>query len=123
MIDEEASRLHRPERAFLAQGHLREVIVIPDAADDDVGVFRCLGWRNRYGAAIGLRPFLRLADRSVIDGQLVPGLRQMPCHRAAHDAQADKRDISHMPRTVSRVAFCHRTRFRQGPVPSEVNFR
>ncbi len=123
MVDEQAARPHRPERAFLANGYLRKIIVGANAADDDFGIFRRLGRGYRHGAAIGLGPLLRLSDGSVIDGQFVSGLRQMPGDRAAHDAQTDKRDISHMPRTVSRVAFCHRTRFRQGPVPSEVNFR
>src|SRR3546814_3931657 len=79
---------------------LAQIVVGADATDDDLRILGRLGRVDRDRAAIGLRPALRLADGTVVDGQFMPRLRQMPRNRAAHDAQADKRDFSHMPRSV-----------------------
>ena len=81
--------------ADAAQRDLRQIIVGAHATDDDVRILCGLGRADRDRAAIGFGPAFRLADGSVVDRQLMPGLRQMSSHRSPHGPQADKRDPSH----------------------------
>ena len=101
VIDEQASRLHRAERAFAAQRHLAQVVISANATDYDLRLLRRFGRAGRDGPAIGFGPAFGFANGAVVNGQVVSGLGQMSCNRAAHDAQADKRDVSHMPRRIS----------------------
>jgi hypothetical protein len=50
--------------------------------------------RDAHGdAGIGFHPCLRTGRGAVVDGQPVAGIAEVTCHRRAHDAKAEKRDV------------------------------
>ncbi len=97
VIDEHAAGAQGLEHAVRAEHDLREIVVVADAGDDDIGALGRMG-RFRGNAdrkvGIGLAPFLAALGRAVVDGEMVPGARDVLRDRAAHHAQAEEGNLA-----------------------------
>ena len=96
VVDEDGAGLQGFEGAALAGCHRAQVIVIADAAEDEVGAIGGLrrGWSR--SAAELLSPFFGFRGRAVIDRHIVTALDlQVTGHRIPHDAQTNERDFCH----------------------------
>ena len=96
VVDEDRTCGHRLEGAVLAQRHAAQVVVVADAAEHELGVLRRLRGRWSMSAAVLGDPFLGFFPRPVVDGDIVPRLREVPGHGVAHDAQSDEGDACHL---------------------------
>jgi hypothetical protein len=96
VIDEHFALGHAGEGAVRPKRHLAQVVVIADAAHDEILAFGC-GLGRAGGLATVLRhPFFGLGGGAVIDRHIVPAFAlEMPGHGIAHDAQAQKRHFRH----------------------------
>jgi hypothetical protein len=80
VIDQCRTGAHRVERAVGAKDDRAHVVVIADAHQYDLGVLRR---RRGCGRALALvlgEPARDFRGRTVVDGDPVPGFRQMPGH-------------------------------------------
>ena len=95
VVDEQAARRHSGEGALLAQRHGTQVVVVTDATEHQLGA--STGLARRIGAPSGvlLDPAQRLGRRAIVDTDVVALSLQVPGHRVAHRAQAEKCDRSH----------------------------
>ena len=97
VIDEGRAGAHALEGAVLARRHRAQVIVVADAAEDEVGAQR--GRRRSFGrtpAAVLGHPRGGLGRAAVVDGDVVAALfEEVPGHGESHDAQADPRHPRH----------------------------
>ncbi len=92
VIDEQRALLHRIERAVAAERHLREIVVVADAGQDDIGVLRGLGRGRCRGSAMLPDPCIGLGAGAIIDGEVMARLDEVACHRSAHDTCTDEAD-------------------------------
>jgi 3-hydroxyisobutyrate dehydrogenase len=97
VVDEDRALAHAGEGAVGPERHFAQVVVVADAAHDEVLAVR--GFLRRLGglaAKLG-GPFLGLGGGAVIDRHLVAAfVLEMPGHGVAHDAQAQKRNLRHI---------------------------
>ena len=96
MVDEDRALAHAGETAVGAERDFAQVVVIANAAHDEVLAGR--GFLRRLGrlAAVLRDPFLGLGEGAVIDRHLVAAFGlEMAGHRVAHDAQAQKCNLRH----------------------------
>ena len=96
MIDEHRALAHAVERAVGAERDLAHVVVVADAHHHEVLTGRGLLRRRGLLAAELRDPLVGLGGVAVVDGDLVAALGlEMPGHRIAHHAEAQKRHFRH----------------------------
>lgn len=109
MVDQNGARLHAGEGAVWTQHDAAQVVVIANAAKDDIDAFgrlaRRAGVRQLTAGTGGLRVRIAPSDRfgsgSVVNRDVVTRLCQVSGHRVTHDAQAQKGDAARGNRFVS----------------------
>ena len=97
MVDERGAGAHTLEGAMLARCDGAQIVVVADAAKDEVGA-QCRRRRRvgRAPAAVLGHPRGRFGGVAVIDGDLMPALpEEVPGHGESHDAEADPRHPRH----------------------------
>ena len=110
MVDEHRALAHAVEGAVVAERHLAHVVVVADAHHHEVLAGRGLLRRRGFFAAVLRDPFVGLGGGAVVDGDLVAALvLEMPGHRIAHHAEAEKCHLRH--RFLQSCALC-----RVGPI-------
>ena len=81
---------------MLADGDRAQVIVVPDAGKHKIGFASGLFRRWSHLAPEFGDPGLRLAERAIVDGDIVSAFRaDVPGHGIAHDAQSNKCNLAH----------------------------
>ena len=90
VIDKNRVTLHAVESAVFADRHFAHIIIIADTAEHDVCRRGRSGRRIRNRAGVLRRPGLHFVAGAVIDGHRMSGVRQMPRHGPAHDAESDE---------------------------------
>jgi hypothetical protein len=87
VVDKNLALAHAGEGAIGAESHFAQVVIVADAAHDEILALG-RGFGRGSGFAAELRhPFLGLGGGAVIDGHLVSALGlEMPGHGVAHDA-------------------------------------
>src|SRR5262245_16065726 len=91
------------ERAIRPQGHLAQIIVVADAAHDEVLTLRRRFRRRRAAAPVLSHPFLHLGRRAVVDSDVMaPLVLEMSRHGIAHHAKTEKSHLRHpvLPRAL-----------------------
>src|SRR5262245_20549338 len=103
MVDEHGAFLHAVEGAVRPECYLAQVIVVADAAHDEVlALGRRFGRRCAAPAVLG-HPLLRLGRSAVIDGDVVAALvLEVPRHGVPHHAETEKSHLRHtvLPRAL-----------------------
>ena len=96
VIHEHRALLHPMEGAVGSQRDLAQVVVVADAAHDEVLAFGCRfgGWR---AAPLMLgNPLLRLGRSAVVDDQVMAALvLEVARHRVPHDPETEKSYFRH----------------------------
>src|SRR5262247_377872 len=106
MVDEHSAFLHPVEGAVRPERYLAQVVVVADAAHDEVLALGCRLGRRCTAPAVLRHPLLRLGRGAVIHGDVVAALvLEVPCHRVPHDAETEK---SHLRHSVL-LEHCHAT--------------
>ena len=79
------------------EGDRAQIIVVADAAHDEILALGGGFWRGCGLAAEFFGPFLGLGGGPVVDGDLVAAfVHQMSGHRKTHDAETEESDFSHV---------------------------
>ena len=103
VIDEHRALAHAVERAVVAERDLAHVVVVADAHHHEVLAGRGLLRRRGFLAAVLRDPFVGLGGGAIVDGDLVAALvLEMPGHRIAHHAEAEKCHFRHRFLQLSR---------------------
>src|SRR6478752_1214145 len=106
MVDEHRALLHAVEGAIGPERDFAQVVVVADAAHDEVlALGRRLG-RRRAAPAVLAHPFFCLRGGAVVDGQVMATLvLEVACHGVAHDAKTEKSCFRHpvLPRAHCRA--------------------
>ena len=96
VVHEHRALLDAMEGAVRPERHLAQVIVVADAAHDEVLAFGRLFRRRRLASPVLAHPFLGLGGGAVIDRDLVPALvLEVPGHGIAHDAEPEECHLCH----------------------------
>jgi hypothetical protein len=104
VVDEDRAAPHAGERAIGAEHDRAQVVVVADAGEDDVRAGG--GFAGRCRAAMATRravlgePLCGFRRAAVVDADAVPGACQVPRHRMAHHAEAEKSDRARRDRFV-----------------------
>ena len=98
VVHQHRARLHAGQRAVSAQHHAAQVVVIANAAKHNVGIGCSQPRRGRLARRCGgselSAPGRCLGRAAVVNGDLMPGQRQMAGHGVAHHTQAQKGDFA-----------------------------
>src|SRR5262245_33307511 len=96
VVDEYRAFGDAGERAVRPERHLAQVVVVADAAHDEVLPFGRGLRRRRAPAAMLGNPFLGLGGGPVVDRDLVAAFGlEMSRHGVAHHAETEKRNLCH----------------------------
>jgi hypothetical protein len=94
-VEQQRAGLHGLQQPLLAQGHLLHHLAVGQHRDDDVTSLgqRCGCVAGARFASQQLRQGLGGAGPRILQPQPMTGTCQVPGHRRAHHAQADKADV------------------------------
>src|SRR4029453_12639900 len=114
VVDEHGAALDAVEGAIRAKRHLAQIVIVANAAHDEVlALGRGFGCRCAAPAVL-CNPFLRLGRGAVVDGDVVATLvLEMPCHGVPNDAETEKSHLRHPVllehcHAAARIPICGR---------------
>jgi hypothetical protein len=93
VINQNTTPGHSLQSAAVAEAHFAHIVIAAYATEYDI---RCAGGPSRaIGTLTGklLKPLIGSRRGTIINRDMKTRATKMPCHRKAHDAQTDKRNV------------------------------